>query len=116
MAGRGIVAAVVAAAAAGEKVGSVASFGAATQLSTGSTVALLGEFIAAGLVVSERGPAGGYWRTATPVPQTEPSAIEELAQVRRYLRLAQEALHRLETQMASSTNTVVPLPDEDVSP
>lgn len=52
----------------GQKVGSVGSICEATGLSTGGAIAVMKRLIDQGLVRSERGPKGGYWRTAAPVP------------------------------------------------
>lgn len=54
----------------GLQVGSVASICAATGLSTGGAIAVMKRLIAEGLVRSERGPKGGYWRTDIPMPET----------------------------------------------
>lgn len=59
----------------GDHVGSVNSLGAMTDLSTGAVIAIMQSLADEGLVVSTRGPKGGYWRTAQPMPQPDSQTI-----------------------------------------
>lgn len=61
----------------GTRVGSIASISAATGLSTGVAAEVMKRFITQGLVTSTRGPNGGYWRTSTPLPDTDNELAEE---------------------------------------
>ncbi len=62
----------------GEHVASVAGLSEAVGgLATGATVGVLREAVQDGWITSTRGPAGGYWRTAKPIPNG--SLVEALA-------------------------------------
>ncbi|RDB48057.1 hypothetical protein FK530_22570 [Tsukamurella conjunctivitidis] len=67
----------------GQRVGSVDSICEATGLSTGGAIAVMKRLIEQGLVRSERGPKGGYWRTDAPVPAA--GAQDELREIAKAL-------------------------------
>lgn len=69
----------------GDRVGSTASICEATGLSTGAAIEVMKRFITAGLVVSTRGPNGGYWRTDTEFPGPGDELRTELAAIAREL-------------------------------
>lgn len=63
----------------GDRVGSVASICEATNLSIGAAIEVMQRFMALGLVVSTRGPHGGYWRTDIPLTQPGNDLAGELS-------------------------------------
>lgn len=91
----------VAAAAPGAHVGSIASISAATGLSTGVATDVMKRFITQGLVTSTRGPRGGYWRTETPLPEPQHELRDEVRAIARDLAQLTDRLTAVANKLAA---------------
>lgn len=84
----------------GDRVASVASLSAAAGgLSTAATVGVLHESIAAGYLQSTRGPDGGYWRTAKPMP--DGSLVEALSNLADQMQATLQSIRVVQKAMGS---------------
>ncbi len=91
----------VAAAAPGTRVGSIASISAATGLSRGAATDVMKRFITQGLIVSTRGPRGGYWRTEIPLPEPQHELRDEVRGIARDLAQLTDRLIAVANKLAA---------------
>lgn len=83
----------------GARLGTIASVRQATGLSASAALEIMRRFIAQGLVRSERGPRGGYWRTYAPMPSS--NVLEEV-------RVIAGAIEELSARLHALANSVAP--------
>lgn len=84
----------------GEHVASVASLSAAAGgLSTAATVGVLHEAIKDGYLESTRGPDGGYWRTAKPMP--DGSLVEALSNLADQIQATLQSIRVVQKAMGT---------------